>query len=287
MRQIFIFVTLIILQACQTLVEDVDLEPVDPKLVVTGYVCPQMDSTVIQINFSYPKKGPLPDFNLLQTAKVEIKQDTAILLLQKSQEYTYYNTVTYYISNILFPIEEGKEYNLMVSLTNGDTVRAKCMVPVKPAANFEFADVKHVSGSLNDSPYTSFRLKFLDAPNQENFYLLSGETYDYYYYLEDTVILINKYYFDIPSQMFTDHTGGYDFDGKTMYSNLIKKDDTPEDSKNYILFCSIDENYYRYHSTFNNSESGVFIEPSLVYTNIENGLGYFGAVSYRSREIRF
>ncbi len=145
MQRIYFFVTLIILQACQTLVEDVDLEPVDPKLVVTGYLCPQMDSTVIQLNFSYPKKGPDPNFELLQNAQVELKQDSTKIFLQKKLGFSYYNSVCYCISNIAFPISEGKEYTLTVSLNNGDTVKAKCIVPVKPAANFEFANVDRKS----------------------------------------------------------------------------------------------------------------------------------------------
>jgi hypothetical protein len=58
-----------------------------------------------------------------------------------------------------------------------------------------------------------------------------------------------------------------------MYSTLTKQI--------YINLEKVDETYYRYHNALSHYQGvDLFTEPTLVYSNVENGLGVF--CSYHS-----
>ncbi len=53
----------------------------------------------------------------------------------------------------------------------------------------------------------------------------------------------------------------------------------------YILVTSPE--YYHYHESVEKYSEGVFREPSQIYTNINGGLGVFGAYTAYSQQFDF
>lgn len=263
------------LSSCIDDVDDVNLPKVDPKLVIQSFISPG-DSIVVSVMASRPINYNVPvtggwDFNtfdIVSDATVIIRNnqtntDAVINFDQQAGKYK--------IGQDVFPILSGVEYTLTVSAPRFKSVTANTKVPdylpnISPIefdtlTNYEYGDQTIVvSGRISD------------IPNQENYYsvmMYQLTTYNWDGYIET--------YLDFESQDIVSDLGkdGDEIGFKIEYWNYAT-----ENRKVYFFIHTTDEHYYRFYNSLRkveDFESNPFAESSILYSNVEGGLGVFGS----------
>ena len=290
-----------LLCSCESMVNDLDqdkLPKTESKLVVECYISPQSEIILVQVTESQPLFGP-STYN-----PVYITNATVTLSGENGQVLIPYNdsTFNYRISSDRFRIEAGKKYNLVV--TDGSrTVRASCIVPARKAEMKGYV-IDTIYGYRYDGDTVArVKMSWYDIKGEANYYSVRGyaETeLTIPYYDSETggskpQRVASKTLLDYTHQDFLlsdTNIDGITFEAPTYYVQLPTKFSFPyNDEMVYsdpkfksIQFeiLNLDENYYRFYKSLkdHNNSDNPFVEPTLLYTNIDGGLGCFG--SYNS-----
>ncbi|MDD3875677.1 MAG: DUF4249 domain-containing protein [Bacteroidales bacterium] len=280
LKTILIITILSFLFSCEKTVTDIELPQQEPKLVVNAYISPE--DTIIQVNvsLSHPIFKPY-DYNdnnqSVENATVKISSNGNELIIP-------YNFTDYaYISSTSnFPIVEGQTYRLDVSTPDGKSVNASCTVPKKNSS------IQHLStDTVNDEwggKMLRIKIKFFDLQGVGNFYRVGGalDYVDLYGSITDTFSsgLSPKYNLEF----FTDATN----DGEDILSELnywtYDESEWMHFTRLRIFLLSVDSHYYNFHKSLSNYQGdSPFSEPTIIYSNIEGGMGAFAA--YRKHVI--
>ncbi|WP_161597156.1 DUF4249 domain-containing protein [Dyadobacter flavalbus] len=298
---VLLIACLTFLSGCESLVNDLDqdkLPKTESRLAVECYISPQSPRLEAVITQSQPLFGPAtynPEF--VKNAQVFLSdgQNRVQLMFQDS-------AFNYMADTTAFRIVAGKTYTLTVD-DGKRFVKATCTVPVKSPVIKSFTVEKIYSGFGTDS-LASIKLSWEDIKGESNYYDIRG-----YSVLEQTTLRfdnetndavpfrsINKlqlYFgekniyndinldgitFNIPeSKIYLQPNTEFtyqDKDGvkKSFYTN-------PKISEVRLEVLHIDENYYKFYRSLANTDfqDNPFVEPTLIYSNIEGGLGCFGA----------
>lgn len=263
------------LSSCIDDVDDVNLPEVDPKLVVQSFISPG-DSIIVSVMASRPINYNVPvtggwdsnNFDIVSDATVTIRNnqtntDAVISFDQQSGKYK--------IGQDVFPILSGVDYSLSVSAPRFKSVAANTRVPeylpnISPIefdtlTNNEYGDQTIVvSGRISD------------IPNQENYYsvmMYQLSTYNWDGYTETYLDFDSK---DIVSDRGKD---GEEIGFKIEYWNYFS-----ENRKVHFFIHATDEHYYRFFNSLEkveDFESNPFAESSILYSNVEGGLGVFAS----------
>jgi hypothetical protein len=255
---------------CETYV-DVDIPQQESKLVVVCFISPQEPITKISVSASSPlfKETSVNIYDQITDAEVEISDG------QITYTVPYDEIQGYHFDNTSFPINAGVSYTLTVSAPGFKPVRATTKVP-SATAFLENAEVSfvYVAGTNSDANQNlNFNLSWLDQEIEDNYYGL-----EFYFYGLD----YESHYF---SSLATDKDKNLQqinksFSGPSTFGGVTE---TPS-FRVYLLNAS--ESYYLFKNSLMNQNNGdPFSEPTLIYTNIENGFGCFGAYNGSSRII--
>lgn len=287
---LFLFISAVF-TSCIRDANDVSLPNIESKVVVQSFISPQNSEIAIYVSTSMPVFGTrnTPD-PTLPDATVTISDGTTPVKANFNTLKKYYT-----IDTSIFKITAGKTYFLSVSTADGRTVNASCTVPFPPDVNsveFEFDTLYSKNGSTNkyDAEAT---LRWNDPPGQNNYYHTAaqiGLAYAVDTSLERWETLYGSSYLDY----FTDKGK----DGKKLVNGVLtfslSEDITGGGiTKNYefkgirYFLYSTDVNYYKYHETVSRSSSDPFSESVIIYTNIQGGLGCFGAFNGFQKTILF
>lgn len=267
---------------CQspTLVDDVPLPNVRPKVVVYSVLTPA-DSIEVQVSWAYPiQSGKTLEQAGIRSARVVLYHQQDSIALQPTKVSGRYAGL-----QKRFPIQIGQTYRLQVNVADQPTLTATCSVPSReasferitplPIANGEWQilkewqDVSTTNDSLNYAiaEYSSFESEYSSYP------LVAQKLYDLRTIKRERSLL---------------------YDDTTIYHDpeLLKQYNTPY---TYYLL-TLDINLTRFlkmslqmkdaldndKSTFLFGFRGIVPE----FTNIQNGLGVFGAyVSTKSKPV--
>ncbi len=273
------FSMMFLLSSCEKIVDNVNIPAQQPKIVVTCFISPE--DTLISANVSL--SAPI-----WSTTNVDLNTPvtnaTVIISGASTQaQLTYnYQKSCYLIYTSVFPIQPDGAYKLTVSLPGYTSVEATCKVPAVKNQSLEFLSFDSLSGNENSVEYR-FKIDFTDFSGVGNYYRVGG-----------TLISLND-----------NGMGTKD----TMYNTLFNKDNlefiTDKDndgqkimrelnySKNSydmvgngnekllrlkIILLTTDENYYKFHKTLSGyTGDDIFSEPTIIYSNVQNGLGVFAA----------
>lgn len=288
-------------------VSDRDLK----KLVIWGFISPE--DTLIRIGvyqtLPFFNNSDNHDFDLtgkyVQDATVELSDGQQSVLLRYNK-YMYdgehaLQSSLYTAPSASFPIHPGKTYYLKVSTPDGRGVTSQCTVP---ETRFTFNDFAYKGMTINDTG--NF---FLQAYNYEMTWNKPDDFCASFYVVQDTEIWQSFY-------------NGSTMDSiLRVYSFTERKTDTLPGSTSLAVAFNSRENYYntsysRYRplklsvtsldpfscayiknfpervkdpltsydtSAFPSSFDFTFQQPVEYYTNIQGGLGIFGA--YRKAEV--
>ncbi len=270
---LFLFLLALSLFSCEQ-DADIKLPETDPKLVVSCFISPDVDSVMAFIDWSRP---------VFSSEDVERPNDNLEVSITDGSNEAFFqydfNIGQYVLSLAEYPLALGVEYTLRVKAPTGEEVVAQTTIPAElpliESATLDSSNyVNNFGEEINEFIYkTTLRDNSSDFQYYRFIYYnedfwFPGESYSYIEgqnYRDDESLVDGKIYVE-------ENITYYGYNGAVSNKRLA------------VLNCS--ESYYRYHKTLQNQNFGnPFAEPTIVYSNIEGGLGAFGA--YRMVEVAY
>ncbi len=289
------------LSACESLVteiDDADLPKTESKLTVQAFIAPENQRTYVVVTQSRPLFGaPNATPGIIRNASVKLSDGTRDVIVPFDSANNLY-----VIDKLRFPIEPGKTYKITVS-DEKRTVTSSCVVPRKVAVPTDF-ELDTTYSNFGDTTLT-LKMKWNDIPGERNYYRVRAFI-DLEYSIPDDPIAteykerrvrnrfnvsweetIGRDNFqsdaNLDGTVFTSPRGtlrlpvpqGYGA-GSGPYFTVYPN---PKIIAIIMEVLNTDEDYYRYHKSLDNARNAdnPFVEPSLVFTNIDGGLGCFAA----------
>ncbi|MCE7058768.1 DUF4249 domain-containing protein [Dyadobacter sp. CY343] len=302
-RILLICIACLSLAACESLVTEIDeadLPKTESRLVVQSFISPENQKTLVVVSQSAPLFGQdIPAALVLSNALVTISNG--------SQEAVVpYDSVNmlYAIDKSRFPIEAGKKYTITAS-DGKRSVNSFCTVPLKVATPKSFEiDTTYSSNFANDTLLT-LKMQWDDIPGERNFYRVRAYIDLEYSVADDTspqdfkerrirnrfnvnweeTVGRDNFQSDasLDGTVFTSPRGTLRLPGITAYDfgngNVFTVYPKSKIVSVTMEVFNTDEVYYKYHKSLDNARNSdnPFVEPSLVFTNINGGLGCFAA----------
>jgi hypothetical protein len=303
-----------LLAGCDSLRQEVNpdtLPTVLPKLVVGCFISPQDTVLAASVTRSAPVLSAVATTGLtspVTNATVTLSDGTTSLPLRYTVVYAgtggYFSNIAYYRGNPKqFPIVAGRTYTLTVATPDGSRVSATCTVPLPIPIESIVLDSGRTGSFDANSDYLEYyaRLRWRDPAGQTNYYRADGDSD---FFNPGTISQPGKPTRDTlyRNNGLWRHDGGYapvqtdaSRDGEVLQSaratlagyyqgnNGRVFRQPPRPVTGYLLHTDV--NYYRYHEAFlrqYNNEDNPFAEPAPIPTNIDGGLGCFGAYNRTS-----
>lgn len=259
---------------------DVELPKTEPKLVLVSFITPQDTALKVTVTRSQPIFEPysVNTNSAVADATVIMASTTASVQLTFDAALQYYTA-----PSTAFPINAGSSYTLTVTTPAGESAEATTTVPLNnPVSGFSI--------SMTDSLYADPNFIQLTADFTYGMNDFAGEENRYRFF--SAVIIRDTVTNDTTSlrfvnQLFTDNNK----DGQTIQATLRGEWSgyDPFGNQKVIGYdCwmfNVNHDYYKYHtSLYNYSGDDPFSEPTIIYTNVKDGLGVFAAangVKYR------
>lgn len=295
--------SVILLPACESMVTGIPesrLPNADSKLVVQSFISPQAAYINVLVSESFPLFHKTEaSIEALSGATVKISDGTheAIIPFNKP-------TQTYTLESKMFKIEAGVTYYLNVS-DGKRTVSAQCKVP-KTSPVIQSYTI-HPKDAMDANPeatdMATLTMSWDDVSGEANFYRTNaymtiehsvGDGFVDGKETEKRLTSRLAFYWDRhAASKELQHDEGLDGarfsspPGQVIMPKPIKYPDGVESqikpkpklvSITMELF-NAEENYFRYHHSLieRHDYTNPFTEPYLIYTNIQGGLGCFGA----------
>lgn len=270
---LFLFLLTLSLFSC---VQDAEIKlpETDPKLVVSCFISPDVDSVMAYIDWSRP---------VFSSEDVERPNDNLEVSITDGNSEAFFqydfNIGQYVLSLAEYPLALGVEYTLRVKAPTGEEVVAQTTIPTElPLIESATLDSSSYINTFGEE-INEFTYKTTLTDNSDDF-----QYYRFIYYNEDFWFPGESYSY-IEGQNYRDDESLVD--GKIYVEENITYygyNGAVSSKRLAVLNCS--ESYYRYHKTIQNQSNGnPFAEPTLVYSNVEGGLGAFGA--YRMVEVAY
>jgi len=303
-RYIILMILTLLLAACESLVTDVDqgnLPQVESKLVVQCFISPQSTRINVIVTESIPLFAE-PDLKggVISNAVVKLSDGAREAVIPFDTTNQLYSA-----DKAVLPILPGKTYFL--SVTNGvRSVIATCTVPTSAVVPESY---KIDTSSSGQDTSLTVKYTWKDLAGQTNYYRVRASL-DLEYSLPEEISgtgqftekrVRNRFNFnwddtigriDFRNDANLDgadfntpigrvklpHPLSYSGTNGTVYTSYPKSKIVSVTMEVY----NTDEHYFKYHRSVQTrgDSDNPFVEPSLIYTNIEGGLGCFG--SYNS-----
>jgi len=244
---------------------NIDVPIVQPELVTACFLSPSSDYAELYLSWSAPifhttVHGMPPE----EHATVYISNGTT-----KYKATNVGSSGQYFIPKGIMQIKEGVKYTLSVSADKSKDLYAETVIPSKPVFDIAFQSVDSIrdpNGHSNAYSYNYFVNLNIKNPDPEAYYRISV-----------TASLSGpggSNIINLPP------SGGENRIIRGDYSGVLimRRYGYPNEriKRIYINLHKVDETYYRYHHALENySGDDFFSEPTLVYSNVENGLGVF------------
>jgi hypothetical protein len=293
------------------MVNDIDegkLPKTESKLAVECYISPQSTSIQAIVTESQPLFGVANyEITTIKNAKVILSGPSGQVVLPFNDSLSIY-----ILPASQFKIEAGKTYKLTVSDPNR-TVTASCTVPAK-AVSLKKYTLNIIEGEPEQWDTTAHttlvKAKFYwdDIAQEKNYYLLRGYSSisENQYRYSPSGIPGEAYRYEYKNPFYIGGMMDNSADGLTLNSeflevflrnysreyrdqkgNIIYLKNDAKLNEIFVEIMTIDENYHKFQRTSGqDSGDNPFIEPTLVYTNIEGGLGCFGAINSSATTIK-
>ncbi len=236
----------------------------DPKLVINSYLSPGMD-VIVDVTASIPLyTESTGDIQSITTASVRISTD------QTNWQFVPFDLVEkkYVLSKAVFSIAEGGTYYIEVSAAGFKTAKGTAYIPIYQPVSPILVSLDTISYDYGS--HLEARFKFVDIPNQSNYYAVKAFTKINANWSELNLMDEKPWVFSDKNQ-----------DGREISLNFSEDFHMVCDSVKFVLYQTT-EAFYRYeYSLFYYTPDNPFTEPTPVYTNITNGLGAINGFSKR------
>ena len=303
-QYIGIVIALSSLMGCGSLVQEVDPGNVptsEAKLVIHSYISPQ--DTILAVVVEAPRAvlGQQTDYFTrasIANATVDLSDGTRTVRLPYLSKEGLYHT-----NPRNLPIVAGRTYTLTVSAPNYPTATAQCTVPAQVVPTEIRIDSTYQNNFDQRQLTTVGRLVWQDPGGQANYYRVTGVSSKTVITKisprpntapRDTMITqINSLQFDEPTIALANDKGrdGERFVSPSGYpiNYNFGQSERLLSQRFTMTLLATDESYYRYHDAIQRQDragDNPFAEPVLIPTNIQNGLGCFGAFNQSSMTVR-
>lgn len=291
----------IVLTACETLITDIPearLPRSSSKLVVHSFISPQNPAIYVAVSESVPifsesdaKKGVIAD------ALVKISDGVTEVVMPFDTANDLYR-----MDQSKFKIAASKTYTLAVSHKDRH-VTAHCTVPEKTPAikSYELDTLMTPNPAFRQDTALTLKMQWQDIPADTNYYrVMAAAEIEYSVPDAKTKGKRNQNEFNFIWDMMSAQSewqADRGLDGSIFSSPMGKvilpafpsvKQEDGSDKPFYpnsrlvsvtMLLYNADVNYYKYHRSLQQrlDTENPFTEPSQIYSNIEGGLGCFGA----------
>ncbi|MGL4596477.1 MAG: DUF4249 domain-containing protein [Bacteroidia bacterium] len=256
---------------------DVDLPETKPKLVLIGFITPQ--DSFISISLSRSK----PIFQAYDVNTNDAVTDATVTIFGNNTSTVLPFDATlqvYRISTTQFQIMAGNEYRVTVSTPQGERVEATTAVPqnsVDASYALTATDSIEIYGPGLYTVQAKFQYQFTDN---------AQETNRYRFYV--ALVLVNTLSKDtsvsrLTSDFFNDNNGNGQLLSRNIEGYWANYDSNSTDTA-YAYDCwmfNVNSDYDSYHKSLYNYNGGgdPFAEPTLIYSNVTDGLGVFAAAN--------
>lgn len=276
----------------------VKLPKQENKLVVTCFISP--DDTLINasVQTSIPKYG-------YGTTNADEITDATVVLSDGINSVTLLfdnDLYSYVISSAAMPIISGKTYYLTVTTPDGKTVSANTTVPYGRLSIQSVNTALKTNNNNNGSPYGNYtyfdydlNIAVNDLADQTTFVELyfqnmtSSKTPTYNAPPQDSAS-IDTYYAAATDPFFDtdEHASKSVYIYK--YTGSIYSSDSLLEAYVRVSALNCSREFYLYNESVTSSATNgdnPFAEPVLIYSNIKNGFGCFGAYlgTYENKKI--
>lgn len=280
--------------------------PSESKLVISSFISPDVDTIRVYVRESEPATGStsIGRFGYYKDANVVLSdgnQSVQLIYIEERIVNVGLKGVYIALNTGSFKIDYGKTYYLEVTDPKGRKATASCTVPAKLnyviEPQFELRDrTTDIIGTNGYDVYVSWN----DIPDQTNYFRVKdlevNYQFPYCFSFYGTKTCVDEKGNPLVAQQghnvsfvndidFTDDTKNPNsvltLKGSTFKLNYSYEKVDPKDvttSFNYT-FIQLDENYYQYMKSNSRyiSADTPFVEPTLMYSNVEGGLGIFGS----------
>jgi hypothetical protein len=309
----YLFLLLLaVISACESLVTTVSpdkLPPTESKLVVQSFISPQANRLTVIVTESIPLFGET-------SSSGSVVKNAVVKMSDGVKEVTFpYDSASasYSIEKALLAVVAGKTYKL--SVTDGKrSVQAACTVPITriPVKSYVI-DTTYTPNSFNGDTAITIKMTWQDIAGEANYYRLRASL-DVEYSIPEGASATSTKERRVRNRLnvdWDDAVGRRDYvsdaslDG-TVFSSPTGRFRLPEvirytlaDGRIHTIYpkCKIiaiifeidntEESYFRYHRSVQlRNTDNPFSEPSLIFSNINGGLGCFSAYNAGSAVYR-
>ncbi|KAA5538670.1 DUF4249 domain-containing protein [Adhaeribacter rhizoryzae] len=273
------------LGACETdVTKEVNIDTT-PKLAVVSFISPQDTVLLVNLQKTQPAVG-----KAMSREEARVPNAT-VQLSDGSQTFTLKYEPTpdvYRLSASKLPVLPGKTYYLTVAAPDGYTVSGSCTVPRTEGVRITDITVTNKALDFPGGPTSMevFSFKWQDAAGQPNYYRTLGGSRE----SQDPINpngppRIEPFYFsswnDKNKNIYSDEkTDGGLFSSGEGGSQMPASQVPPKPYWLHATLAVTDQHYYRYHRSVYqqaDTDGNPFAEPTLIYTNLQGGLGVFAA----------
>lgn len=267
------FGSVILFSSCET-EADIPLPEVAPKIVVNCFIGQELEVIKAAVFKSVPVFSNTGDD---YTYTSDVQEDMYVVISNGSisAELVFNPSTEFYeIDTQLFPLVPGVNYTLTVTAPDGEIVKASTSIPTDtPIVQSSSFDFEQISNDFyGDQTRVTIKQTLTDPSESFNYYR-------FYYVLQDQ--------FMTGTYVGEDYADDNSLNGNLLYNEFEMTSYYGEDNpilsvKAYVILGS--EEYYRFHKTvYFQSPGDPFSEPSIIYSNVEGGLGVFAG--YRQIEV--
>ena len=285
----FLLFYIISLTGCVKVIND-DLQSEETKLVINSVISPD---SVFTVNVSKTSNifddESLNNLPFINDAEVKVYEDGDFLFNLDFDEHGYYFRDYY--------PETGKKYTVEVLQKDYKTISSTTVIPEAVKVK-SFDTITEEWSDEYQAYYLSTSFKYDDPEDVENFYMLRGEAFSedsdgniYNLKLDFAVPEVDESLYDISwgNLLWSDRLiDGMNITVKFYFFFWSYVDDGTGDKelgqiKFRFYFTSVSKDYYLYLKSVNlyyeTVDTDPFMEPVIIYSNVENGYGVFGSFS--------
>jgi hypothetical protein len=272
MKKVLI-VLIILLSSCEYYVRELVIDGVPERglLVVHAYLTNHDSLFKVFVDRAIPSIPQADtgqnDFNIENTL-VQLKHNGTIhTLLFGEEEYNLY----FYIHNDSFGLNPGAQYELLITTSFKDSVYSSLIYPESGIDKESFVLTEYEDDRGNES----YKMSWTDFSSDLNYYVVYGTTYHGRCFgrCQDSIIYVISN--DLVADLISDQ-----YQGETIHTT---DEFQHRFDGRYYFIGTTTETVYLHKGTIDaqhDLSEFPFAEPVNLHTNIEGGLGIFGAFNF-------
>jgi hypothetical protein len=254
-RQTLLFlISALVLASCNNILQDVDVPPSEPQLVIQSHINPADSLVTVSVSFSKPifnkPASPYPDFITNADIEVRCGQNTIPLV---------FNADNNIYEGLAAPLQLAAEKSVKVSVRAPGYYNADGNTIIPKRVNKSLQVISITDFTENGYLLKRAKVKFRDWAGEDNYYRIFAIEEENGQFRQYAWISIGKEYISDAGK-----------DGE----EIITTFDFNDGARLKVFLFTTDKSYYMYHNAVANyTDDNPFADPSMIPTNINNGLG--------------